>query len=266
MKTRTIVSTFLCALALAALAHGQKVATLTPPRAGFSFPQKQTLAYSVDWRVFPAGTAVLHFEAQGDRETENHRFSGHSYPHRPPAPPENVHETSDAPPIQRGGFVAADMDAALAQLHESYDIDREDLELLLRLAEARASSRRHGDVTCADIMSREVLCVDLSASLEEARETFELRALRRAPVIDSNGVVVGVLTPSSLSRREGPVGAVMQPALLVAPEMRVLDLAPKLADGRVHEAVVVDARRRVIGLVTQSDLLALTLRLLSVAG
>ena len=44
------------------------MATLTPPRAGFSFPQKQTLTYSVDWRVFPAGTATLHFEADGDRE------------------------------------------------------------------------------------------------------------------------------------------------------------------------------------------------------
>ena len=50
------------------MAHGQQVAPLTPPRAGFSFPQKQTLTYSVDWRVFPAGTAVLHFEATGDRE------------------------------------------------------------------------------------------------------------------------------------------------------------------------------------------------------
>jgi hypothetical protein len=42
--------------------------SLAPPRAGFSFPQKQTLTYSVDWRVFPAGTAVLRFEAAGDRE------------------------------------------------------------------------------------------------------------------------------------------------------------------------------------------------------
>ena len=40
--------------------------TLTPPRPGFSFPQKQTLTYLVDWRVFPAGTAVLHFEQQDD--------------------------------------------------------------------------------------------------------------------------------------------------------------------------------------------------------
>ena len=58
----------LCVFSLAAAALGQQGAPLTPPRAGFSFPQKQTLTYSVDWRVFPAGIAVLHFEASGDRE------------------------------------------------------------------------------------------------------------------------------------------------------------------------------------------------------
>ncbi len=54
-------------LSLAASAQ-QQTAPLPPPQPGFSFPQKQTLTYSVDWRVFPAGTAVLHFEAAGDRE------------------------------------------------------------------------------------------------------------------------------------------------------------------------------------------------------
>jgi len=68
LNTRTTVATLLCAVALAFAAHGQQAVLLTPPRAGFSFPQKQTLTYSVDWRVFPAGTAVLRFEATGDRE------------------------------------------------------------------------------------------------------------------------------------------------------------------------------------------------------
>jgi len=68
VKIRTTVKTILCAFALAAVVHGQQIPPLTPPRAGFSFPQKQTLTYSVDWRVFPAGTAVIHFEAVGDNE------------------------------------------------------------------------------------------------------------------------------------------------------------------------------------------------------
>ncbi len=72
VKTRTIAtSALLSALAMATAAppiHAQQTPPLAPPRPGFSFPFKQTLTYSVDWRVFPAGTAVVRFEAAGDRE------------------------------------------------------------------------------------------------------------------------------------------------------------------------------------------------------
>jgi hypothetical protein len=49
-------------------AFGQQTPSLTPPRPGFAFPAKETLTYSVDWRVFPAGTAVIHFDAVGNQE------------------------------------------------------------------------------------------------------------------------------------------------------------------------------------------------------
>ena len=71
VKMRTVVIAILCVLTLAAAPSAilaQQAPPLPPPRAGYSFPQKQTLTYSVDWRVFPAGTAVLRFEAAGDRE------------------------------------------------------------------------------------------------------------------------------------------------------------------------------------------------------
>ncbi len=68
VKMRTTVKTIFCVLALAAAAYGQQMAPLPPPHAGFAFPQRQTLTYSVDWRVFPAGIAVIHFETVGDRE------------------------------------------------------------------------------------------------------------------------------------------------------------------------------------------------------
>lgn len=70
MKTRTIIS-ILGAFILAAVAApllAQQTPALPPPRAGYSFPDKQTLTYSVDWRVFPAGTAVVRFRADGKRE------------------------------------------------------------------------------------------------------------------------------------------------------------------------------------------------------
>ncbi len=68
MKTRTTAALILCALLLAVTARAQQTPPLPAPRAGFAFPQKQTLTYSVDWRVFPAGTAVVRFEAAGDAE------------------------------------------------------------------------------------------------------------------------------------------------------------------------------------------------------
>lgn len=41
---------------------------LPPPRAGYNYPAKETLTYAVDWRVFPAGTTVMHLQQDGDEE------------------------------------------------------------------------------------------------------------------------------------------------------------------------------------------------------
>jgi hypothetical protein len=68
VKTRTIAIAFLGVLALATAAFAQQMPSLAPPRSGFIFPVKQTLTYQVDWRVFPAGMAVVRFEADGVRE------------------------------------------------------------------------------------------------------------------------------------------------------------------------------------------------------
>jgi hypothetical protein len=56
------------ALIAAAIAAAQSSPPLLPPAASFAFPVKQTLTYSVDWRVFPAGTATFHIEQVGNLE------------------------------------------------------------------------------------------------------------------------------------------------------------------------------------------------------
>jgi len=59
-----------------------------------------------------------------------HRATGHSYPHRAlPAPP--------AP-----GLLPEDIDAALAEAGEAFDVSREDLLALLARAETHAEARR----------------------------------------------------------------------------------------------------------------------------
>ena len=43
------------------------IPTLQPPVAGYAFPERQTLTFTVDWRVFTGGTAVFHLEKQGEQ-------------------------------------------------------------------------------------------------------------------------------------------------------------------------------------------------------
>lgn len=45
-----------------------QIPVLQPPTPGYAFPARQTLTFTVDWRVFTAGTAVFHLEQQGDVE------------------------------------------------------------------------------------------------------------------------------------------------------------------------------------------------------
>lgn len=65
-----------------------------------------------------------------------HRFSGHSYPHRA-APVEGRPAVAAAP----AGLLMDDIDAALDDLGETFDIGREDLVVLLARAEFHAASR-----------------------------------------------------------------------------------------------------------------------------
>lgn len=64
-----------------------------------------------------------------------HRFSGHSYPHRP-GPVDGK-----AVPAEPAGVLMDDIDEALADFGETFDISREDLALLLARAEVHAAAR-----------------------------------------------------------------------------------------------------------------------------
>ena len=64
-----------------------------------------------------------------------HRFSGHSYPHR--ARPVDGKAAVQEPV----GLLMDDIDGALADLGETFDISREDLALLLARAEVHAAAR-----------------------------------------------------------------------------------------------------------------------------
>lgn len=49
-----------------AVAQQSQIPTLQPPPTGYAFPTEETLSYTVDWRVFTAGTAVFHISREGN--------------------------------------------------------------------------------------------------------------------------------------------------------------------------------------------------------
>jgi CBS domain-containing membrane protein len=189
------------------------------------------------------------------------RAVGRSYPHRV-APTPNVHATQDIPPLRRVGFTAADIDNALAHYGELLDVDREDLDALFRDVELQAHRRIHARILCSDIMSRDVLSVDLQQTAESALAYMRLHDLRSAPVVDTERKVVGMVRRAELTTgRDGRVEAVLDPFVhKVRPGTAIEALLPILSSGMAHEAMVVDEHRVLLGIITQTDLLGVLYR------
>jgi CBS domain-containing membrane protein len=180
-----------------------------------------------------------------------------SYPHVP-ALPASLHGTSDAPPEFRVGFSPADIDAALERLGTPLDVEREDLLALFRHVEEEAHRRLRGEITCAEIMSRDLVTVRPCDPAELVLARLRQHALRVLPVVNDDGVVEGAIDIATAASMSGAlVGELPSVYFERAFEHTPInELFHKLSRGRAHEALIVDAKGRLLGVVTQTDLLA----------
>jgi CBS domain-containing membrane protein len=182
-----------------------------------------------------------------------HRRSGHRYPH--PQPPESP--TRDPLPSRRVGVREEDLDLVLADLGETFDIEREDLRLLLGRLELRVLARRHSDLSCGEIMSRDVISVGGEEDPAVARRLLLDSGVRLLPVLDDAARPLGGIGLRELARPRETVAAVMTPPLTIGPSQPAVTLVGPLTDGRRHAAMVTDPdTKKLLGLVTQADLLA----------
>lgn len=190
------------------------------------------------------------------------RMTGHSYPHRAPVIPVSPHGTRDPAPGVRVGFTPADLDRALARYGELLDVSREDLDALFRQVELQAHQRLHSQILCGDVMSRDVIHVDPHQSAESALVFMQQHELRAAPVVDAEGRVIGMVRRAELqTNRHREVIAALDPFVhRVMESTPIATLLPILSSGHTHEAMVVDADRRLIGVITQTDLIAVLYR------
>ena len=201
------------------------------------------------------------------------------YPHaQSPAAP--------APPSApaAGVVTAVDVDAALARYNQILDVPRDDLETLLQDAELNAYRRRLGELRCADVMSRDLATAQFGTSLEEAWSLLRRRDIKALPVLDRAQRVVGIVTRADFMRAAGidvhegfdqrlrdlirrsglthsdkpeVVGQIMTRQVRVASLDRPLaELVPLFASTGHHHIPIIDAERRIAGMLTQSDVVA----------
>lgn len=187
-----------------------------------------------------------------------HKLSGRSYPHVLAPAQVNTHQTLDPPPRTRVGFRSEDVDAALEALGETFDIDRGDLDRLLRQVELQATVRSHGILRCQDIMSRDVIKISLGRSADMARTLLLIHNIRTLPVVDQENTLVGTIGLRELANTVGQIDRFVSEAAIASPKDSALKLLPVLTDGHTHAVIIVSEERRVLGLITQADLLAAT--------
>jgi len=173
-----------------------------------------------------------------------------NYPHRA-----SRHGASDP---ARAGYTIADIESVLSQYDELLDVDSEDLDTLFRQVETRAYRRLHGIIRCEQIMRSDIPHVAPDDSLDHARQMFAAQCVRALPVTARDGHLEGLLRMDAvISAGDGPVARAMDRSPCIAPPATPIDeLLPILSGGLDQEALVVDPTGKLLGLITQTDLLA----------
>ena len=128
-----------------------------------------------------------------------------------------------------------------------------------------------GDTVVADLMSRTVLTVEVGESLWDAWQLLFVSGLRHLVVIDDNGFSMGVLSDRSIlahvpatsehlsGRRVGDVLA-MVPLVSVLPDDDPMTAARIMVGNAVESVPVVDRAGRLLGLVTEADIVRWVVR------
>ena len=127
-------------------------------------------------------------------------------------------------------------------------------------------------------MSRPALSVEAAVSLKDAQALMRSERVKALPVVDDQRQVCGIVTVADfmrLARTDAPeglgqrlrslvrgrstqpalVGQIMsQPVQTAQTGQLVMELVPLFSQGGHHHIPIVDDRQRLVGIVTQTDL------------
>ncbi len=232
--------------------------------------------------LMPVGLNVLLLLVMG--LVINNLLPGHRYPARPVSRIDRKHRHQDLTPLSRVGLNRDDLRGALRDLDIYLDVSEDDLVQVYDRAGTHAFRRKMGNITCADIMSRDLATVEYGTELEEVWARLRFHRIKAIPVVDAFNRVVGIVTlvdflkranlktyetfedklikfirrtPGDKADKPEVIGQIMAfPVTTVRTDTHLVDLIPLLSDKGLHHVPVVDINGRLAGMVTQSDLIA----------
>jgi len=125
---------------------------------------------------------------------------------------------------------------------------------------------RQREVRVVKSVMTKAITISPDASIEEASRIIIQKNVNHLPVVDENGILVGIVTSWDVAKavamgKLGKVKDVMTRRVITAlPDEPIESAARKMERYNISALPVVDARRRVIGLVTSEDLSKLLAR------
>ncbi len=213
----------------------------------------------------------------------NNLLPGRRYPFSQKRNEYNVHGTRDSAPLARIGLNHTDLESAVQALDTFVDVQEDELVELYNLAVDHAFDRHIG-LACGDIMSRDVVTVQFGTELEEAWTQLRAHKIKALPVVDNYGRLIGILTaadylrqmddttaaglavrlqgllrrtPGVNSEKSEVAGQIMTANVYAArTDTPISELVHHLSEKGLHHIPVLDDKRRVLGMVTQSDVIA----------
>jgi CBS domain-containing membrane protein len=206
-------------------------------------------------------------------------WTGRRYPFRQFDEP-NSHGTKDIAASERIGLTEGELTDILARYRQSLNLGVEDLARLIAAAEMQAASHRSGATLVGEIMSRDLVTVGPETSTAAVADIFLRHRFTSLPVVDDDNRFLGVIFQLHLieaqqgtkanrgwrlaapfrQRAEKP-GTIKAKDIMqasppsVAPESPVAAVLPYLAVAGLDAVPVLDGDR-IVGIVTQTDLIA----------
>lgn len=196
-------------------------------------------------------------------------------------------------PTGENSLSQQDIQQALKTGGEFIDVNVNQLHELLLSAEQQKLQRLHGDITCIDIMTKEISAVEYGDEVEMAWQKMHHEKLKAIPVVDKANRIIGIITWADFfkfvelspyisfqekflafirrtsdvtTHKPEVVGHIMNKHVTVLSETApITDLIYLFSSQKHQQIPIVNNENRLVGMVFQTDLItALNDKILSI--